>query len=65
MALAHAYYNRWTSDPDCSIAEAGKLVDEAIDRDPIDPFALTVHGAEDLGVGSPLAEQFHVRPDGR
>jgi tetratricopeptide (TPR) repeat protein len=38
MAMAHAYYNRWTSDPDGSLAEAGRLVDEAIYRDPIDPF---------------------------
>jgi TolB-like protein len=38
MATAQAYYNRWTSDPDCSLAEAGRLVDEAIDRDPNDPF---------------------------
>jgi len=38
MAMAHAYYNRWTGDPDCALTEAGSLVDEAIDRDPIDPF---------------------------
>ncbi|UCI34504.1 winged helix-turn-helix domain-containing tetratricopeptide repeat protein [Mesorhizobium sp. B4-1-4] len=38
MALAHAYYNRWVSDPGCALVEAGRLVDEAIDRDPNDPF---------------------------
>jgi TolB-like protein len=38
MSMAHAYYNRWTSDPDCALAEAGRLVDEAIRRDPNDPF---------------------------
>ena len=38
MAMAHAYYNRWSSDPDCALVEAGRLVDEAISRDPTDPF---------------------------
>ncbi|TPM19973.1 adenylate cyclase [Mesorhizobium sp. B2-3-3] len=38
MAMAHAYYNRWVSEPGCALAEAGRLVDEAIDRDPNDPF---------------------------
>jgi len=45
MALAYAYYNRWTSDPDGALAEAGKLVDEAISRDPVDPFS---HGVAAL-----------------
>ncbi|MBN8944883.1 MAG: winged helix-turn-helix domain-containing protein [Rhizobiales bacterium] len=38
MAMAHAYYNRWTDDPDGALAEASDLVDQAIARDPIDPF---------------------------
>lgn len=38
MAMAQAYYNRWSSDPDYALAEAGSLVDEAISRDPTDPF---------------------------
>ena len=38
MAMAHAYYNRWTSDPDCALAEAGGLAEEAIQLDPNDPF---------------------------
>jgi TolB-like protein len=38
MALAHAYYNRWTVDPEASLAEAGQLADEAIGRDPAAPF---------------------------
>ncbi|MBZ9794816.1 winged helix-turn-helix domain-containing tetratricopeptide repeat protein [Mesorhizobium sp. ES1-4] len=38
MAMAHAYYNRWTDDPDCALTEAGKLVEEAIERDPNDAF---------------------------
>ena len=38
MAMAYAYYNRWTSDPDGALAEAGRFVDEAIFRDPTDPF---------------------------
>lgn len=38
MAMAHAWHNRWTSDPDGALAEALELVEEAIARDPIDPF---------------------------
>jgi len=38
MAMAHAYYNRWTGDPDCALIEACKLVEEAIRRDPNDAF---------------------------
>ncbi|CAN5329431.1 hypothetical protein BH10PSE6_BH10PSE6_30820 [soil metagenome] len=45
MALAHAYYNRWTDDPERSLAEAGTLTDEAIGRDPADPFS---HGVAAL-----------------
>ena len=39
MALAQAYYDRWTYDPERSFAEAGTLVDAAIGRDLADPFA--------------------------
>jgi adenylate cyclase len=45
MAYAHAFYNRWTDDPDVSLAEAGTLVDKAIERDPNDPFS---HGVAAL-----------------
>jgi TolB-like protein len=45
MALAHDYYNRWTEDPDRSLAEAERLADEAIKRDPTEPFA---HGVAAL-----------------
>jgi hypothetical protein len=39
MALAYAYYNRWTDEPERSLAKAETLTDEAIKRDPADPFA--------------------------
>ena len=42
MALAHMFFNRWSDDPEASLAEAQELVDEAIARDQLDPFA---HGA--------------------
>ncbi|WP_459573812.1 winged helix-turn-helix domain-containing tetratricopeptide repeat protein [Cupriavidus sp. 8B] len=45
MALAHAYYNRWTDDPERSLAEAEELVDKTIERDPGEPFA---HGVAAL-----------------
>ena len=45
MALAHAYYNRWTDEPEHALAEAERLTDEAIERDPADPFA---HGVAAL-----------------
>ncbi|SEB56093.1 TolB amino-terminal domain-containing protein [Beijerinckia sp. 28-YEA-48] len=45
MALAHAYYNRWTDDPECALAEADALVNKAIERDPGEPFA---HGVAAL-----------------
>jgi TolB-like protein len=45
MALAQAYYNRWTDDPDASLTEAEKLADQAIERDPAEPFA---HGVAAL-----------------
>jgi len=45
MSCAHAFCNRWTDDPDGSLAEAGTLVDEAINRDPNDPFS---HGVAAL-----------------
>lgn len=45
MALAQAYYNRWTDDPERSLAQAQALVDQAIERDPGEPFA---HGVAAL-----------------
>lgn len=45
MALAQAHYNRWTDDPERSLAEAGELADKAIERDPGEPFA---HGVAAL-----------------
>ncbi len=42
MALAHMFFNRWSEDPEGSLDEAQRLVDEAVARDPLDPFA---HGA--------------------
>ncbi len=42
MALAHIYFNRWSDDPEGSLDEAQRSVDEAVARDPLDPFA---HGA--------------------
>src|SRR5260370_30053402 len=42
MALAHAYYNRWTDDPARSLPETEELVDKAIQRDPGEPFARCV-----------------------
>jgi hypothetical protein len=39
MALAHAHYNRRTDDPERSLAEVEAPTDEAIERDPADPFA--------------------------
>ncbi|WP_161564102.1 winged helix-turn-helix domain-containing tetratricopeptide repeat protein [Cupriavidus lacunae] len=45
MAFAQAYFNRWTDDPERSLAEAGALVDKAIERDPDEPFA---HGVAAL-----------------
>jgi len=45
MALAQAYYNRWTDDPERSLAEADELVDKAIERDSGEPFA---HGVAAL-----------------
>jgi tetratricopeptide (TPR) repeat protein len=45
MALAHAYYNRWTDDRERSLAEAHELVEKAIERDPGEPFA---HGVAAL-----------------
>ncbi len=45
MALAYAYYNRWTDDPERSLAEAEELVDKAIGREPDDPFS---HGVAAL-----------------
>lgn len=45
MALAQAYYNHWTDNPERSLAEAEVLVDKAIEGDPGDPFA---HGVAAL-----------------
>ena len=45
MALAHAYFNRWTDEPERSLAEAETLTNQAIKRDPADPFA---HGVAAL-----------------
>jgi TolB-like protein len=42
MALAQGYFNRWTDDPEGSLAEAQRLVDEAIERDPRAPFGHAV-----------------------
>ncbi len=38
MAMGHAYYNRWTDDPERALAEACGLVEEAIRLDPNDAF---------------------------
>ncbi|WGY71100.1 winged helix-turn-helix domain-containing protein [Burkholderia cepacia] len=45
MALAHAYFNRWTDDPGRALAEADEQVGQALVRDPGDPFA---HGVAAL-----------------
>jgi TolB-like protein len=47
LGMAHAidYQNRWTGDPDRSLAEGTRLADQAIERDPNDPFA---HGVAAL-----------------
>ncbi|MDF3835370.1 winged helix-turn-helix domain-containing tetratricopeptide repeat protein [Cupriavidus basilensis] len=45
MALAQAYYNRWSDDPQRSLAEAEALVEKAIERDPGEPFS---HGVAAL-----------------
>jgi adenylate cyclase len=47
FGMAHAidYQNRWTDDPDRSLAEGRRLADQAIERDPKDPFA---HGVAAL-----------------
>jgi hypothetical protein len=52
MALAYAYYNRWTDEPERSLAKAETLTDEAIKRDPADPFA---HG---IGVDRNVGFQY-------
>ena len=46
LAMAHVidYQNRWTDDPDRSLVEGKRLADEAIERDPNDPFAHSVAG---------------------
>jgi len=38
LAFAHAYCNRWTDNPETALAEAGRLADEAIEREPSSPF---------------------------
>jgi len=54
MALAYAYYNRWTDEPERSLAKAETLTDEAIKRDPADPFA---HGVGvDRNVGFSMCQ---------
>jgi tetratricopeptide (TPR) repeat protein len=45
MAFAHDYANGWTPDAERSLIEARRLVDEAVRRDPTDPFS---HGVSAL-----------------
>jgi hypothetical protein len=58
MALADAYYNRWIAEPERSLAKAETLTDEAIERDPADPFA---HGVGvDRSVGFQAVSAFSM-----
>ena len=44
LGLAHLinYQNRWTDDPDRSLAEGRRLADQAIEKDPDEPYAHAV-----------------------
>jgi adenylate cyclase len=44
IAYVQDYLNRWTGDPDQSLAEARRIANQAIEQDPEDPFAHAAGG---------------------